>query len=318
MTSYRNPGFDWILELFSDLRQAPSGTGRAPHKPLLILLMLGRYQRGITGDVLFSEVREPLADLIEEFGPATKGASDVVNPFWRLQNDKGGRIWKVVDASGSKVADSINPPSISRFNETKARGNFARELAQVLASEPAYLARLAGWLMDSHFPPSLHDEIRAAAGLTSISIQHEPDSDKTAEDTDNPRDPGFRDRVLVAYEYRCAFTGWDMRLKHRSSGIEAAHIQWHVHRGPSIEQNGLALNALHHKLFDLGAFTLSVEEVPRILVSRLAVGHDAVKSMLMDYHGKPIRQPQEKQWLPDPKFIQWHQEQVFKGDARSL
>jgi putative restriction endonuclease len=316
MTSYRNLGFDWILDLFSDLRQAPTGTGRAPHKPLLILLMLGRYQRGLMGDVLFSEIREPLAALLEEFGPAIQGTPNVVDPFWRLQNDKGGRIWKIVSSSGGRVADSITPPPIGILTTTDARGNFAGELGRVLASEPAYVARLAGWLMDTHFPPSLHDEIRAAAGLTSV--QHEPGTDRATEDATTPRDPGFRERVLVAYEYRCAVTGWDMRLNHRPAGIEAAHIRWHSHQGPSVEQNGLALTAVHHKLFDLGAFTLSLEPVPRILVSRLAVGNEAVRSMLLDHHGKLLCEPQDKNFLPHTDFIRWHQNNVFKGDARTL
>lgn len=315
MTSYKNPGFGWVLELFSDLRQAPSAGGRAPHKPLLILLMLGRYQRGLTGEASFAEIREPLAELIEEFGPPTQGSPDVVNPFWRLQNDKEGRIWRVVSASGGRVADSIAPPSIGRLNTTDARGNFVADLAQVFAAEPAYVARLAGWLLDTHFPHSLHDEICSAAGLTSV--QHETGPDRSSEESGNPRDPGFRERVLVAYEYRCAVTGWDMRIHHRPAGLEAAHIQWHVHHGPSVEQNGLALTAIHHKLFDLGAFTLSLDPVPRIMVSRLAVGNDTVRSMLLDFNGKPMREPQDKRWLPDQKFIRWHQKEVFKGPARA-
>ena len=52
-----------------------------------------------------------------------------------------------------------------------------------------------------------------------------------------------------------------------------------------MEANGIALNALHHKLFDLGAFTLSLDEVPRILVSREVHGGDFARQFLVDLHG---------------------------------
>jgi len=278
--------------------------------------MLGRYQQNLTGDVSFAEIRQPLADLIEEFGPAVNGRPDVVNPFWRLQNDKEGRIWRVTTGKGMRVADTVMPPPIGRLVEANACANFAPELARILISESAYVARLAGRLLATHFPASLHDDIREAAKL--IRVLSDPSPDMLDEEFTRPRDPGFRDRVLLAYEYRCAVTGWDMRLRNMTAGLEAAHIRWHVNGGPSDEPNGLALNSLHHKLFDLGAFTLSLDKVPRVMVSRLAVGGGAVKSMLLDWHGKPIQEPQDKRWLPDPNHIQWHQQEVFKGEARAL
>ena len=124
-------------------------------------------------------------------------------------------------------------------------------------------------------------------------------------------------KILTAYEFRCAVTGWDLRVGHALAGLEAAHIFWHVAGGPATERNGIALNALHHKLFDLGVFTLSLEdEIPLVLVSRLSNGSDAVRSMLLDYHRKPIRPPQDPDWLPDREFIRWHQREVFKGEPR--
>jgi putative restriction endonuclease len=41
------------------------------------------------------------------------------------------------------------------------------------------------------------------------------------------RDPGFRERVLRAYEYRCCVYGFDLRIGRAPAGLEAAHIQWH-------------------------------------------------------------------------------------------
>ena len=85
--SYELLTFAELSARFSSLRQAPLGDRRAPHKPLLILLMLGRYQRGDFRSLLFEEAQEQLKELLFEFGPPSRSI-DVLNPFWRLQNER--------------------------------------------------------------------------------------------------------------------------------------------------------------------------------------------------------------------------------------
>ena len=110
----------------------------------------------------------------------------------------------------------------------------------------------------------------------------------------NRLDAEFRPRIIRAYEHRCAATSWDLRIGHTDAGLEAAHIKWHTVGGPSVETNGIALNSLHHKLFDLGAFTLSLyDPIPHILVSREVHGGDAARELLIGLHGKAMRPPQD-------------------------
>ncbi len=81
-----------VLQRFSELRQFQRGGHRAPHKPLLILLALGRLARGEERMVEFVEVEKPLKQLIEEFGPSVaRGAPQY--PFWHLHTDRDGGIW---------------------------------------------------------------------------------------------------------------------------------------------------------------------------------------------------------------------------------
>ena len=51
---------------------------------------------------------------------------------------------------------------------------------------------------------------------------------------------------------------------------DAAHIRWHAHGGPDEVPNGLALCALHHRLFDHGAITM--REDMRLRVARTLRG----------------------------------------------
>lgn len=307
--SYSELTYAELSTRFSNLRQAVVGDRRAPHKPLLVLLMLGRYQKGNYGPLKFEDAQTELARLLSEFGPPSR-STNVLDPFWRLQNDG---VWRVEASSGALIAETVAPPNIGLLVDYDARGNFAPDLAATLKAQPAYIARLGRDLLVAHFPYSLHEDICAAVGLDL-----DADTMESRAQQQPGRDAEFRPRIIRAYEHRCAVTGWDLRISNSNAGLEAAHIKWHTAGGPSVETNGIALNALHHKLFDLGAFTLSMDDVPRILVSREVHGGDFARQMLMELHGKTMRQPQDRAWLPAREFITWHHSEVFKGDARAL
>jgi putative restriction endonuclease len=99
-------------------------------------------------------------------------------------------------------------------------------------------------------------------------------------------------------------------------GLEAAHIQWHQAGGPDEEQNGLALCSLHHKAFDLGAFTIHADRV--LLVSEQAHGQRGLDEWLLKFHGRPIRPPQRAAYLPGERYLAWHEREVFKRPPREL
>src|SRR4051812_42094938 len=75
-----------ILKAFDGIRVWQRGDRRAPHKPLLILLALGRLARGEKPSVEFSEIEEKLGRLLEEFGPSGSNMSRNY-PFWHLKTD---------------------------------------------------------------------------------------------------------------------------------------------------------------------------------------------------------------------------------------
>jgi putative restriction endonuclease len=124
------------------------------------------------------------------------------------------------------------------------------------------------------------------------------------------RDPQFRQRVLTAYEYRCAVCGFEVRLGSVSIALDAAHIRWHQAGGPDREDNGLALCVLHHKTFDLGAFTPDSAGV--LLVSDQAHGSAGFEEILLRHHGKPVRALQRPDWRPGAQFLVWRGREVFK------
>jgi HNH endonuclease len=78
---------------------------------------------------------------------------------------------------------------------------------------------------------------------------------------------------------------------------------------PSIVSNGLALCALHHKLFDRGAFSLS--ETLTIEVSARVNGTGGLVEFLTRFNRNSIAMPNLRNAKPDLRFVRWHNEEVF-------
>ena len=93
-------------------------------------------------------------------------------------------------------------------------------------------------------------------------------------------------------------------------GVDAAHIPWHAHAGLDEVPIGLALCALHHRLFDHGAIT--VREDLRVRVARALAGTSA-RDLFEDLDGQPVRLPVDQRFYPSREQLRWHHAQVFQG-----
>jgi putative restriction endonuclease len=268
---------------------------RAPHKPLLLLLALGLLSRGTTL-VPYVEYEHKLADLLREFGPSRR-TQHPEYPFLRLRNDG---VWEVIRQHASIPGGD----TIADLRKTGAAGRFPEPMRTAFDSDPRLIGRVARLLLDAHFPESLHQDILDAVGL---SLGEGSSGARR-------RDPNFREGVLVAYQYRCALCGLDLRINNVTIGLEAAHIRWHQASGPDAIENGVALCSMHHKLFDLGAFTF--EPRGRILVSERVSGTGPFEQVLLQHHGKQMSAPIRQEHHPRPEFVHWHRDEVFKEAAR--
>jgi putative restriction endonuclease len=82
-----------------------------------------------------------------------------------------------------------------------------------------------------------------------------------------------------AYEYRCAFCGYDGQLDGSVVALDAAHVRWWTHGGPNEVANGLCLCSIHHKLFDKGV--LGITDQHRVTVSVHFVGRSEASELLV-------------------------------------
>jgi len=299
-----------VLQTFGNIRMAPVGGGRAVHKPLLVLFWLGRLERGEARLAAYADVEGAFKQLLTEFGSANAPATRQL-PFWHLCNDADGKVWQLQTPGGIAIPTQGVVPGITWFRDQRVQAGFVPELDALLRSNRTLCAALARQLLIQHFSETLHADIAAELGL---DIEQSL-VDLTTTAPTRRRDPTFRERVLRAYEYRCCVCGFDLRIGNVSAGLEAAHIHWFSANGPDVESNGMAMCALHHKIFDLGAFTVEPANLSIVFSQNLQLG-DATRLHLLSYQGAGIIRPQSTAYVPNLAFLKWHAEEVFKSPGR--
>ncbi|MEU6347709.1 phosphorothioated DNA-binding restriction endonuclease [Streptomyces sp. NPDC047072] len=289
---------DWV-ERAAKLRQWSRDGVRAPHKPLLLLYALGRYQADTEDALPYTAVEGDLKRLLTEYGPAR--ATTPAYPFHHLTNDE---VWEVRTDRGAGSPG----PAVGKLRESRAAGRLAPDLRAALRREPSLLGRIARVLLDLHFPPSLHQDLCDAVGL---ELEPAETGFLTAPDR-RQRDRRMRESVLTAYEYRC---GYDGMIDAAPVGLEAAHVRWWAFDGPDDVDNGLCLCSLHHKLFDRGV--LGIGDGHRVLVSQSFVGRSpAAHTHVLALSGRPLLGPQPGTRPVADTHRAWHTKEVFRGAPR--
>ena len=289
-----------LLNQVSKINVCKSGSKRSPHKPLLILLCLARIQAGQPRLVSFDEIEEKLVRMLSDFGPLSARKTPQL-PFWHLQSDG---FWEISNPQG--VLTKSGSVSVKTLRDEKVKGGFTTEVYDLLTQQPELIQLLSEEILDIHFPSSLRQDILDEVGLDFEANLGFSDHKKAKK-----RDPKFRKRIMEAYEYRCAICDFSVRMENTPIALEAAHIKWFQAGGPDIETNGLALCSLHHKLLDRGA--LAIGRDLKIVISEKANGHAGFEEWVLRYGGKPLREPRNKDFLPNPDFTNWHIREVFQG-----
>ncbi|MGV9774974.1 phosphorothioated DNA-binding restriction endonuclease [Streptosporangium sp. NPDC003464] len=295
---------DWV-ERVAGIRRWTRGGERAPHKPLLLLYVLGRFQRDGNLPIPFSAAEADLRLLLKEYGPPRDTSPGY--PFHHLTSDG---LWLVDTVTGPGSPG----PGLGRLRDGQATGRLHPDLARALTEDPRLAAGMARFLLEANFPSSLHADICRLVGLDLDSL--ETVTTAVPAPAAARRDPTFREKVLMAYEYACAFCAYDGWLDGTAVGLDAAHVRWWAFEGPDDLANGLCLCAIHHKLFDKGVLGLTAERT--ITVSARFVGRSvSARDMVLSLAGRPARAPQPGMDAVESGHIDWHGRQVFRAPARS-
>jgi putative restriction endonuclease len=118
----------------------------------------------------------------------------------------------------------------------------------------------------------------------------------------------FRKTVLAAYNYQCCITGLEI-----PELLNASHIiPWSKDETNRVNpRNGLCLNAIHDRAFDRGLLTIMPEFTVKVSKSVKQINvSNVVQDFLLRYDGLVINKP--ARFLPDPKFLKYHNENIFR------
>lgn len=296
---------DDVLARLRSLRQHQQGGRRSPHKPLLVLLALGRLAATGSSALPWSSAEAGLADLIAEFAPSSKTgrAQSAAYPYTRLRADG---VW-VLD-------QDVRMDLVKPLAERHVTGRFEASVESALLSRPALIMAAARDLVLSNFPGTVAPDVLEAAGLDPDLVLGTGDvlAGHGGRVDERRRSPWWRTAVLQAWDRQCAFCGFDGQLVWASAGVEAAHVRWFAFDGPDTLDNGLALCVLHHKLFDLGA--LGLDAGLRVLVSAAFTARTSAGRAVYELHGRELS-ARPGTAMPAAAHVSWHAREVFKGEA---
>ena len=271
-----------LLEVLEHLKLWTRHGDRAPHKPLLLLLVLGRLWRGQPRLASYErDIQEPLKNLLRDFAPSRK-VLHPENPFWHLQTEG---IWELAGDVTLAVEPGRSATHRALFANNTS-GGLIEPIYKLLRRDSRLVREATALLLARHFPQSMHDAIRDQVGLPRDSAAGAREGNALA--GRQQRDPDFRAAVLRAYEGRYSVCDFDLRIDDVSFGLDAAHIKWYSHDGPDLVPNGLALCTFHRTAFDRGVLGLEPESGRyRLLVANELTGQSPAFSEVLSRRPLP-------------------------------
>ena len=184
-------------------------------------MALGRLAETGSSELPWSETEERLANLIAEFGPATRTGrrQSAAYPFTRLRADG---VWKL---SRDVPMDDVGP-----LDAAPITGRLESSLETAL-SRPGQIEQAARLLVDAQFPRTVAPDVLLAVGLDPDQV-FAVGTAQTADTEKRRRSSAWPLAILEAWDRQCAFCGYDGQLGSSSVGLEAAHIRWFNLGGP--------------------------------------------------------------------------------------
>jgi putative restriction endonuclease len=297
---------DWLLK-FQNLKvdRQKGKDNPAPHKPLLLLVVLELVEEGLlTGEVL--ELRPEMVARFCTFWSIVayrrSQPPDLRLPFHHLQSDG---LWDALDA---EMKPAAGPP------QTKYVKFEATFLTAILTKAWRDRAR-RGLIAPRYFPaPEERVALRTMLGLRETAEEgqtKELPSEAAEKGRKKGREAAFRLRVLAAYDYTCALTGYRLLTLSTVTIVDAAHIHQFAKSQNNAVRNGLALCKNAHWLFDNGLWTVAEDNKTVLVASEHFAEQHPHNLGLGFYKDQELRFPLDPALQPDPVHLAWHREHKY-------
>jgi putative restriction endonuclease len=295
---------DKWLEKLAKLNVYRAKGGAAPHKPLLLLVILELAEQGLLPrDVLplTPELAFRFCTYWSVVAHRRTQKPDVRLPFHHLSTDG---FWSPLQEDGSPSPDD----RLTRF--AALTSDFV-----AFALDPAWRDKGRRILIAKYFQPGERVALYSLLGMPIPSdndIARDANHRSPEEAKRQGREIRFRLNIVAAYNYTCALTGYRLTTITAGSIVDAAHIHRFSDSRNNDPRNGLALCKNAHWLFDNGLWTIADDYSVIVAVGRFSEDSPDHKS-LRDYHGEKIRLPDDNRLWPSPIHLAWHRKHVFQG-----
>lgn len=292
----------WLTKL-AKLNVYRAKGGPAPHKPLLLLVILELAEQGVLPQdlILTPELAFRFYSYWQVVAPRRSQKPDVRLPFHYLKSDG---FWSAFDEQGRPSPH----PRLTHFAVLEPDFlAFARDLA---CREKARRILIA-----SYFQAAERLALYALVGLpvpTDQEIGRDADYQSPTKAQKKGREARFRLNVVAAYNYTCALTGYRLTTISAGSIVDAAHIHDFASSRNNDPGNGLALSKNAHWLFDEGLWSVSDDYRVMVAMGRFTENSGDQKP-LAAYDGEKLRLPTDRAWWPSPVHVAWHRKHRFQG-----
>jgi putative restriction endonuclease len=293
----------WLSKL-AKLKVDKARRDPAPHKPLLLLVVLELAEQGqLPKDVLplTPELAFRFCTYWSIVAHRRTQRPDIRFPFFHLKSDG---IWSPLDEHGQltderfKARYAALPSDFVAFSKDPASRDLARRLLIAKYFQPS--ERLSLYELVGMPVPS-EDEVARDARFKSPEEAHR-----------QGREARFRLTVVAAYNYTCALTGYRLTTITGGSIVDAAHIHQFADSRNNDPRNGLALTKNSHWLFDNGLWTLTDDY--HVVVAQANFAEAGPEHhLLARCHGRKIQLPSDEAIWPNLIHLAWHRNKRFKG-----
>lgn len=272
----------------------------APHKPLLLLVILEMAEKGevTSREILLSP------DLAFRFSvywsvvaQRRKQPPEVRLPFHHLGTS---RMWVPLTAAGK--------PSPNRMLTTKIR--FDESFFECL-TDPQFREQARRILIQTAPYFRLEERI-SLCGMLNIptkaaELREDPKEYRTK--VQSGRNARFRiEVVVIAYRHTCGLTGYRMTTLGMESIVDAAHIHEFKDSRNNDPRNGIALTKNAHWQFDRGLWSL--DNNYRVIINKEKFIEEGVPGQrLADLEGRRFFLPSDPKYWPEQDYISWHRKQ---------
>lgn len=289
------------LKRFEKLKVNKKGGHESPHKPCMLLAVIGLAEAGKLA-INQIEFSHPLLDRYLEIFNVVKTESDHANPYFPFFHLKSENFWNLKAIDGREAV-------LGAIESARSYGSINDNVEYVFLDDDLY-----DHLMNTESRNALRETLitrwfgkysKELNALVSQDVYEKKlrqgvEKCKAEEDPNQYqkpiRDTAFRRIVIEAYDYRCAASGHRIVLPGEMIMVEAAHLIPFSETWDDDPKNGIALTPNYHWALDKNLIAPGPDF--RWHISKLIDSRIADNQPLLELEGKEILLPKEKQFWP--------------------